>query len=108
MRGKPTFTSWLLGSFNTSNDPLWKYEVISAQLYARHIMIFGSVQCWVNGEYILYELVGNELTYKARNNLNEKYKDTIGAVRVPRLFKKFRITLVLLLHKKLVESKYGI
>jgi len=108
MRRRISITQRVLVALNTSNDIFWEYEVISAQLYARELLKFGKVQCWLGGKYFLYELNNGQLSYKVRENLNQNYSEIIGQIKINRLLKRFRITTILLLHKKLLESKHGL
>ena len=102
------FIDRVLSIYNTSNNPLWAYEVISARLYVKHLIRHQHVQCYLGSNYVLYELNGDLLSYKVRKDFNEKYGEPVGKVELPKLFREVNLVFLLLIHKKLVESKYGL
>lgn len=102
------FLTVLFSTFDTSNDPTWHYKIIEAQLNARHLIIFGNVQCLYVFTYVLYEIDGNKVTYKTKKNLTDEYSEIEGEFEVGRFLKKIRIVSILLLHNKLIENQIGL
>lgn len=105
---KRDFINRILSLYDTSNDPLWDYEVIDARINTKRLLRHDSVQCYLGANYVLYELKDSVLTYKIRKNFSEKYGEPIGQVELPKRFRELNLIFVMLIHKKLVQSKYGL